>query len=74
MSLSKPKILNEPTADAVFALRVAELRAIIHSLEDEVADFEAKQRLDKRNWGYVGSMHYVVQCVKNARNHLRGTE
>lgn len=72
--MNKPQVLAQPTADAVFAHRVAELRTIIHSLQDEVADFEAKQRLDKRNWGYAGSLEYVVKQVKQARNHLRGVE
>lgn len=72
--MPKPIILAQPTADAVFAHRVAELRTMIRSLEDEVADFALKQLNNKRDWGYAGSMEYVVKQVKQARNHLRGVE
>lgn len=72
--MPKPMILAQPTADAVFAHRVAELRTMIRSLEDEVADFADKQKRDPKNWGYAGSMDYIVARVKLARNHLRGME
>ncbi len=67
-------MIKERTAHDAFVENAKKARGLLADIRSDIAMMVAEERHDKRDWGFAGSMSYVIEQLCYVHDHLTNVD